>query len=97
MCAGTPEYSRARSVEATADKEPAMIRLTLVLSFASMLVGCAYPTQQAMIEVPNPTTMQTQIVDPVCDNPVERAESADLIGDAGEDLICALTEKLDPR
>jgi hypothetical protein len=32
--------------------------------------------------------------DPVCDDPVERAEAADLVGDAGEDLICALTAKM---
>jgi hypothetical protein len=79
-------------------KEPAMTRITLALALFSMLAfaGCAYPTQQAMVEIPT-TTQVAPVVDPICDNAFERAESADLVGPAGEDLICALTEKLDPR
>jgi hypothetical protein len=74
-----------------------MTRLTLALALVSMLGGCAYSNQQAMIEVPNATSTPAPTVDPICDNAVARADAAEAIGDESEDLICALTEKLDPR
>ena len=72
-----------------------MTKLTKWMLLASLLSlgACAYPAQQ-MVEVTPADVAAQATPDPVCDDPVERAESADIVGDAGEDLICALTAKM---
>ncbi len=74
-----------------------MTQLTKWMSLGLLvwLGGCAYPAQQ-MVEVPTlpADTTAEATPDPVCDDPVERAESAKFVSTDVEDLICALSAKM---
>jgi hypothetical protein len=90
-------FSRATASHPRGTKEAMMIRIKLLLLCAPVLalVGCAYPKTQ-MVEV---DTVAERIaadndLDPVCDDPAERAAAADIVGPGTEDAICAATARM---